>query len=717
MAEANRDAAHEALTRALNAAHDQDHHTAMRLVRKSLALFRTDEAERLEHRLRKFGPGSDAAAAVQRVAAAHDHYAVLNLPSASNKLAQPELEKLVAKAFKDLSRVLHPDKNMAVGAAAAMQRLNAAREVLSDAVKRRDYDLSHGQKPAAAPPRAAAGRKRPFSGVPGNGGNPPNAGERWGGTGASSSAHGGSAAGGGNGTTYAEYQRRIEELTAINNHLHAQQTASVKVKRELTERMKELATTRRVAEAKQRELDESNKSWTKMAASWREREDSLIRSLASAREEAERLERGARLDRLELERLRPKCDGLFRANASLSAKVESLEAALGEARRMYDEVRQCRGQKAAAAAAPDSVLGMTADLSGMLRASIAKTDTASGGPDGSSEATSRARMAPIDAPATRLATHAGLVSPSASATPESCAAAAAAAAEHAQTGVAAANAAVGDAPTAEPPSPAAPVSALAQSQQPPLTVVLLPRATDAYPSQRSEEDPNSHDEPKPVALRLAAGEHTILGRKSNSKRNVEDYGLRDQRISRSHLRLEAAPSGVRALATSLGANPFSVFRGDEPEHEVTKGERITLEPGDVLRIVGCTSALTTMPDASPGTEYLVHYSAATGEVALADARAKLARLHGGSPALAQAPDADTKPTDAPSEPSSSVPTRAFGNVPLSVQESRKRTREDSVDQEGEHDVKPLAPNPAQWTGLNGISLGLALHKGPAVSGL
>ncbi len=87
----------------------------------------------------------EAAATVARVLEARDHYAVLGCsPDA------PHLE--IGKAFRSLSLLIHPDKNRAEGAAEAFKKLSESNAVLSDAFKRRMYDMQQARPARATPP-------------------------------------------------------------------------------------------------------------------------------------------------------------------------------------------------------------------------------------------------------------------------------------------------------------------------------------------------------------------------------------------------------------------------------------------------------------------------------------------------------------------------------------------------------------------------------------
>ena len=86
-------------------------------------------------------------AAPQRVLAARDLYEALGVaPDASAAEVQ--------KAFRALSLTLHPDKCSEPGAEQAFQRLSEAHSVLSDALRRRAYDVERSSQ--VPPPHTRA---------------------------------------------------------------------------------------------------------------------------------------------------------------------------------------------------------------------------------------------------------------------------------------------------------------------------------------------------------------------------------------------------------------------------------------------------------------------------------------------------------------------------------------------------------------------------------
>lgn len=67
-----------------------------------------------------------------------DYYEVLGVSKEST-------DSEVRKAYKKLALQLHPDKNRAPGAVEAFKTLGNAAAVLTDAEKRKDYDLYGGE--------------------------------------------------------------------------------------------------------------------------------------------------------------------------------------------------------------------------------------------------------------------------------------------------------------------------------------------------------------------------------------------------------------------------------------------------------------------------------------------------------------------------------------------------------------------------------------------
>jgi len=62
------------------------------------------------------------------------HYQILDVDETCST-------KCVRTAFRNLARLLHPDKSQIEGTTQAFMRLQDAYEVLTDPTKRREYDL------------------------------------------------------------------------------------------------------------------------------------------------------------------------------------------------------------------------------------------------------------------------------------------------------------------------------------------------------------------------------------------------------------------------------------------------------------------------------------------------------------------------------------------------------------------------------------------------
>ena len=70
---------------------------------------------------------------VKRIEECTTHYEVLGVSPTASILQ-------IKRAFLSLSRIIHPDKNIAPGATEAFKKLNTAFECLKDTQKRKEYD-------------------------------------------------------------------------------------------------------------------------------------------------------------------------------------------------------------------------------------------------------------------------------------------------------------------------------------------------------------------------------------------------------------------------------------------------------------------------------------------------------------------------------------------------------------------------------------------------
>ena len=150
--EANKEAAADALARARQKYAAADDAGALQWAEKSLKLYRTTEAAKLQQEIREFGDGSENAALVRRVLASRDHFEALSALPGETELARgPHFDGAEAsKRWKRLSKALHPDKNRARDADEAQKRVNLANDVLKDAAARHKYELT-------LPPRTRGG--------------------------------------------------------------------------------------------------------------------------------------------------------------------------------------------------------------------------------------------------------------------------------------------------------------------------------------------------------------------------------------------------------------------------------------------------------------------------------------------------------------------------------------------------------------------------------
>uniref|UniRef100_A0A3Q1FSD6 DnaJ homolog subfamily B member 14 n=1 Tax=Acanthochromis polyacanthus TaxID=80966 RepID=A0A3Q1FSD6_9TELE len=79
---------------------------------------------------------------VQRIKRCKDYYEVLGVSKEAN-------EDELKKAYRKLALKFHPDKNHAPGATEAFKKIGNAYAVLSNADKRRQYDLTGGEEPSS----------------------------------------------------------------------------------------------------------------------------------------------------------------------------------------------------------------------------------------------------------------------------------------------------------------------------------------------------------------------------------------------------------------------------------------------------------------------------------------------------------------------------------------------------------------------------------------
>lgn len=82
-----------------------------------------------------------------------DYYEILQV----HYLAEPEV---IEVAYKKLAQKYHPDLNKSIGAIDVMKKINVAHDILSDPVKRRDYDTNRQQYTKTSP-NSPAGQPKP----------------------------------------------------------------------------------------------------------------------------------------------------------------------------------------------------------------------------------------------------------------------------------------------------------------------------------------------------------------------------------------------------------------------------------------------------------------------------------------------------------------------------------------------------------------------------
>ncbi|XP_017320431.1 dnaJ homolog subfamily B member 14 [Ictalurus punctatus] len=179
--EGNRDEAEKCINIATKALEAGDKEKAIKFLNKAEKLFPTDKAKVLLEALlkngssagnggayhRKSANGTESTATpppqhnkesansdlpknfnkeqvegVQRIKRCKDYYEVLGVSKDAN-------EEELKKAYRKLALKFHPDKNHAPGATEAFKKIGNAYAVLSNAEKRRQYDVSGGEEPSS----------------------------------------------------------------------------------------------------------------------------------------------------------------------------------------------------------------------------------------------------------------------------------------------------------------------------------------------------------------------------------------------------------------------------------------------------------------------------------------------------------------------------------------------------------------------------------------
>lgn len=175
--EGNRDEADKCINIALKALEAGDKEKALKFLKKAEKLYPTDRAKALLDALTKNGssagngayrrrPAENSQSAgaqpesqdsggqdpkgftkeqvegVQRIKRCKDYYDVLGINKEAN-------EDELKKAYRKLALKFHPDKNHAPGATDAFKKIGNAYAVLSNAEKRRQYDLSGVEEPSS----------------------------------------------------------------------------------------------------------------------------------------------------------------------------------------------------------------------------------------------------------------------------------------------------------------------------------------------------------------------------------------------------------------------------------------------------------------------------------------------------------------------------------------------------------------------------------------
>ena len=140
---ANRDAAEQALDVARRKLEAGDTEAAQKFAAKSLGLYLTDEARALEQEIR------EAIAQTQHVTRVLDAPDLFEVLGVSRTVTASEAKK----AYLQVSKLVHPDKNRHPSAEKAFQRLGEAHTTLSNPQQR---DLHAMKNPAKPKPRAQA---------------------------------------------------------------------------------------------------------------------------------------------------------------------------------------------------------------------------------------------------------------------------------------------------------------------------------------------------------------------------------------------------------------------------------------------------------------------------------------------------------------------------------------------------------------------------------
>lgn len=308
------------IEQARQASNARDDATAMRLVKESLQLHETSEGLDLQRFFDRFGPGSPAAAAVERVLAKGvTHYDVMKLKASATA-------KDVKRAYKQLSLELHPDRNHARDAEEAFKRLSTAFCVLSNKQSRAKYDaeLRGGGRSHAAggAGRAGSSTDRTSYGMP----PPPQQQER-GGPRSMSPRSSGS---GKDEPRYGDEPRRdmsvealLRENAALRAEMHRRRTAETQANVEAAMRQREAraaieelnAMRRRVADNDRMRREEITSAVSELAA-----------KLAASEGETSALKRELHAKKLALDESRAETESV---TAAVNALLNRFEGARG----------------------------------------------------------------------------------------------------------------------------------------------------------------------------------------------------------------------------------------------------------------------------------------------------------------------------------------------------------------------------------------------------